>query len=354
MSDADSMLIHFNALVHGLKSHLLPAAKLEEMLAQGDVTRLTEMMLDTSYRKEMAEALTRAHGADAVEEAVHRSRAAMFNTLARRAQGDFGQLVAIFLARLDLAAVKYLIRSKHHGLAEEEILAGSRPGVSMSLPQFQEFARSESMEELINKLVSWNTQLCKPLRAALPAYRDKNDPALLEDAIDFEYFSKSARALKNNEDDNAKALASYLSEEIDRMNLRTIFEHHTWSKDKEGLLQRLIPGGTLPQSTIEAMANALDAAAAIEFLAGTRYQSLTEELVQYLQTHRFAPVERYFDRLIDHQLHRLALRDPFGIGVVMHFVWLKFNEGVNLRLIARGLGGSVPLGRVREELYLQN
>lgn len=352
--DAEPMVIHFNALVHALKSQLLPRGVYDEYLAMPSVERLTESLLESSYRKEMAEALTRFHGADAVEDAVQRNRSNQVAMLARRTQGEFGDLIGIFLSRLDLGAVKFLIRAKHHGLTTEETTAGGNPSISMSLAQFHELARAESMEELVTQLIAWNSQLTRPLRGALPAYREKNDPAILEDALDMEFFSKSARTLRGLDDQNANALSWYLRVEIDRINLRLVFENFQYGGDKEGVLKRLVPGGTLSKSLMESIANAGDATAAMELLSGTRYQALGEQLFQFLQTKRFAPVERYFDRLISTQLRRLALRDPFGIGVVMDYVWLKFNEGVNLRLIARGLAGSVPTGRVREELFLQN
>jgi V/A-type H+-transporting ATPase subunit C len=354
MSDSDTMVVHFNALVHALKSQLLPQVAYEEYLSLHSVERMSESLLDSSYRKEMAEALTRGHGADAIEEAVQLNRARQFAMLARRASGDFGDLVNIFLSRMDLAAVKFLVRAKHHGLKEEEITAAGNPGVSMTQPQFHDLARAESMEDLVTQLLAWNSQLCRPLRGALAEYREKNDPAILEDALDMEYFSKSARALRGIEDENAKALSWYLRVEIDRINLRLIFQCFQYKGDKDAVATRLVPGGTLTSSQLQSMLGAADATAAMDQLSGTRYQALGEQLFQFLQTNRFAPVERRFDRLVATQLRRLALNDPFGIGVVMDYVWLKYNEGVNLRLIARGLAGSVPVGRVRDELFLQN
>jgi vacuolar-type H+-ATPase subunit C/Vma6 len=75
-----------------------------------------------------------------------------------------------------------------------------------------------------------------------------------------------------------------------------------------------------------------------------------DELYPLLQTRRFAPVERFLERMVMLELRRMARNDVFGLGVVMDYVWQKFNEVVNLRLIARGLGGNLPVGRVREEL----
>lgn len=352
--DAETMVIHFNALVHGLKSNLLSNAAFDEMLQLPTVDRLTESLLESSYRKEMAAALTRYHGADAVEDAVQRSRATEVAMLVRRAGGEFGELVEIFLSRLDIGAVKYLIRARHHSLHADEIIGGGNPGVSMTLPVFQDLARTESMEELVTQLIAWNSTLCRPLRAALNDYREKNDPAVLEDALDMNYFSKSARKLQSLESDDAKSLSWYLRVEIDRINLRLVFEGLQYGTPRENVQSRIVRGGTLSSQVLDAMIAAPDAAAAMELISQTRYQALSEQLYQLLQTKRFAPVERMFDRLISAQLRRLALRDPFGIGVVMDYVWLKFNEGVNLRLIARGLAGSVPMGRVRDELFRQN
>lgn len=316
MAESDASVVHFNSLVHALKSKLLPTSAYEEFMTFHSVDRLGESLLDSSYRKEMAEALTRSHGADAIEEAVQRNRSAQVALLSRRTQDEFGDLVQLFLGRFDLGAVKFLLRAKHHGLSESDIVASGNPSISMTTPQFQDFARAESIEALVNQLISWNLPLCRPLRKALAAYREKNDPAVLEDALDMEYFSKSARILRDNEDENAKALAWYLRVEIDRVNLRLVFENFQYQGSLEELLARVVPGGTLSRATVESMARANDAIAAMEVLNSTRYQALAEQLVKFIQTNRFAPAERLFDRLVAVQLRRLALRDPFGIGVV--------------------------------------
>ena len=47
----------------------------------------------------------------------------------------------------------------------------------------------------------------------------------------------------------------------------------------------------------------------------------------------------------------MARVDPFGLSIVMEYAWLKYNEMVNLRLVARGLAGHLPKGRVREQLH---
>ena len=62
-------------------------------------------------------------------------------------------------------------------------------------------------------------------------------------------------------------------------------------------------------------------------------------------------MERFFERILMRNVRQSARNDVFGVGVMMDYVWMKYNEVVNLRLIARGLAGNLPAGRVRDELY---
>jgi vacuolar-type H+-ATPase subunit C/Vma6 len=39
-----------------------------------------------------------------------------------------------------------------------------------------------------------------------------------------------------------------------------------------------------------------------------------------------------------------------SFAVLMHYAWAKYNEVVNLRLIARGAAARLPLGKIREEM----
>ncbi|MBI2435031.1 MAG: V-type ATPase subunit [Candidatus Hydrogenedentes bacterium] len=349
---AEAASIHLNARVRGMKSSLFTSAEIEEMLQQGDLQRLIERLLDSPYRTELAEALTRYHGADAVEDAVSRNLVATFNALIRRAQGELQTLVSLFLQRWDLAAVKSLLRMRHHNLSPEQIGAGLMPGPSLTVPLLSELAAQDSMEALLTGLAGWNREMVRPLARLLPAYRDAHDLGLLEEALDRHYFVETARRLQNSEDEDLQMLRQYLRMEIDRINLRTVFGYLQGSKSGPLADERLLPQGLLPVTFLKDMAGSADVAAAMEKMASTLYESAVEELFPLLQTHRFAPLERFLERIVMHEIRRMARRDVFGLGVVMDFAWLKYNEAVNLRLIARGHAGHLPVGRVREELNL--
>ena len=352
MADMDPFVVHFNARVHGMKADLLSKHVVESYLEQGDLSRMVDELLDSAYRTEMAEALTRYEGADAVEEAVSRNLVATFQTLLSRAHGDFRDLVALFLARWDLMAVKSIIRIQHHQLDAASVGSALMPGPNLTPPILKELVQSDSMDALVHGLIGWNRELCRCLRGALPAYQESNDPAVLEEALDKAYFVDNAARLRGSDNSDALMVQSQLQAEIDRINLRTVFQRIDTGGDIDRPLDEIfLAQGTLPKSLLHQMANASDSSAAMEQLGRTRYAQLVEELYPLLQTNRFSPMERFFERLLMHNVRQSARNDVFGIGVMMDYVWLKYNEAINLRLVARGLAGNLPVGRVRDELY---
>ena len=354
MSDEEvpPQIAYFNSRVHAMKSELLANGTLEEMLTRESVQPLIDSLLDSEYRTEMAEALSRFTGADAIEDALSRNLATTFNRMVKGATGEFRDLVKIFLSRWDLSAVKGLLRCQHLGLDQATALEEIYPGPSLPLPLLREMAAADSMDRLVQDLMSWNRTLCGNLRKALPEYQESNQLTILEDALDRAYFVEQAKALGDSEDENAQILAAFLRAEIDRINLRSLFMFFQGGETADKLKERLLPQGTISTQRVEAMAATGDLGTALSQLEGGNYAPLLDEYLEYVQSKRFGPVERYFERLLMHTLTRLARGNVFGIGVMMNYVWLKYNEVVNLRLIARGVAGSIPKGRVRDEIYL--
>lgn len=352
MADMDPFVLHFNARVHGMKRDLIGSRALDEFLEQGDLVRFTETLLDSAYRTEMAEALTRYKGADAIEEAVSRNLIYTFQTLLGRSHGEFRELVELFLSRWDLMAVKSLLRCRHQGIDGAAMGSALIPGPRLTPPIIADLCELDSMESLVRALVAWNRELCGCLSKALPGYLETNNLAILEEALDRAYFSENAARLKAAGDEDSQMLRAQLQAEIDRINLRTVFQHiDSKGAMADGLDSRFLTEGSLPKALLRQMAATSDPAAAMTLLGRTRYSSLVEELYQLLQTGRFSPMERFFERVLMKNVRQSARNNVFGIGVMMDFAWLKYNEVVNLRLIARGLAGNLPKGRVRDEMY---
>jgi len=350
MENTDALAPYMNSRICGMRSRLLPQAEFENLLDLGDAVRMADALLASPYQQEMAEALTRFHGADAVEEAVTRNLVATFNTLFGLTQGRLRELTQIFLTRWDLIAVKSLLRARRHGLDEATASIGLMPGPGMPVALQRSFLAHETLEALVGALASWKPALCAVLEEALPQYQATNDIAILEERLDREYFVSSVQALRSAEDDDAKILRTALQMEIDRINMRTIFQLKDPSMGVEALSERLVPHGLLRADTLQNMANARDAQHASELLGGTVYKEMSDRFFMFVTTLRFSPLERVFDSLLIRHLKRQSHIHVMSIAVLMHYTWLKYNEVVNLRLIARGVASKLPRGRIREEV----
>ncbi len=350
MENTDALAPYMNSRICGMRSRLLPRAEFENLLDLGDAARMADALLSGTYQQEMAEALTRYHGADAVEEAVTRNLVATFNTLFGLTQGRLRELTQVFLSRWDLIAVKSLLRARRHNLDAATASIGLMPGPSMTVALQKSFLDHETMESLIGALVAWKPGLCAVLEEALPAYQATNDVALLEERLDRDYFVTSVKELSAADDEDAKILRKALQMEIDRINMRTIFQLRDPGMSPEALAEQLLPHGLLRPGTLQSMANARDPQHAAELLSGTVYKELSDKFFMFIQTLRFSPLERLFDSLLIHHLKRESRVHVMSIAVLMHFTWLKYNEVVNLRLIARGEASKLPRSRIREEV----
>ncbi|MBN2309806.1 MAG: V-type ATPase subunit [Candidatus Hydrogenedentes bacterium] len=332
-----------------MKSMLFDRAQYEDLLDQADLSMLIEVLLNSPYGHEMAEALTRFQGAAAVEEAVSRNLAENYRRLVALCRGreEIGGVspVAVFFERWDLIAAKSLLRARHAGLHPRAAMAVLVPGPGMGVALLRELAEREDMEGLVHGLAAWNPALCAPLVDALAVYAAERDVSVLEERLDRSYFVEQAARLTEPGDDDCELLRHVLQMEIDRINLRIVFR-----SGDDARAARLVEGGTLSRRTLQGMADAPSAAEAMEFLGNTAYRELVEGLFQFLQSARFSPLERLFDLFIITYLKRIARVRVLSLAVLMHYAWLKYNEVMNLRLIAQGEARHLPRGRIREEL----
>lgn len=350
MPRLDTLAVHMNARVRGMKSELFTTQQLDAFLDSGDVDQMAQSLLDSPYKTEMAEAMTERSGADAIELGVSRNLFATYQRLMRAAQGHLRAPVHLFLTRWDLAAVKALLRNRHHGLDAETGQGSLVPGPTLTVALMNDFANRPTMEDLVSALVSWNASLCGPLAANAEAYHGEAALQQLEDALDYNYFVKNARKLRSSKDVNGELLHRVLKMEIDRINLRMLLQHGQSGTTAPFDLERLLPSGQLSGAVLEAMAGARDAADAMEHLGGTRYADLAERLAAFVQTNRYAPIDRMMELMMIQFLGRMSRERIMTTAILMYFAWLKYNEVINLRMIARGEARHLPRGRVREEV----
>ncbi|MFO7973780.1 MAG: V-type ATPase subunit [Candidatus Hydrogenedentota bacterium] len=340
-------IVYMVARVHGMKSRLLSRDELEDLLDQQDVEAVIEVLLTSEYQEEMARALATHSGANAIEEAVSRHVLLAFQQLLDTSGPRYRPYAALFLARWDLMTVKQLLRrrfAQDHGVYSRDL---PMPGPTLGVPLIKHLSELDSLEALIQGLVAWNRELCACLWGVHSTDGTEGELRVLEDALDRTYLVENVRSLAGNPDLNAQLLRNVLRLSIDGINLRILLHDKAHQDAHEDWL---LPEGTMSKRVAAKMMAAEDVESAMVLLESTPYRELVEGLYMFLQTGRFSPLERMFEQQLAKELRRMARRHGMTLAPLMYYAWLKYNEVVNLRLIARGGTRHLPRGRIREEM----
>lgn len=350
MFETEAFAAHITARVRGMQAHLLSTSELDALLERGDMQAIIDALLDSPYEHELAESLSRYEGVDAVEDAVSRNLVATFAKLRRVCGGGFKELGKIFVGRWDLIAVKSLLRNRHHQLDADTGAQTLFPGPSLPVPLMQELAGKNSMEALVQGLAAWNTRMCRRLVDSVADYQGTNQLSILEEALDQGYFLDSMRRLNGAEDDRGVYVRKLLRMEIDRINLRILFAPKAEGTSPEDVLERVVPRGILSDTVLQGMASAPTPERALQVLENTRYAHLAEGVAESVATGRFSQLDRQFETSIMGNLKRATQQRSMGIASVMSYGWLKYNEVINIRIIARGASVHLSQDRIRSEV----
>jgi len=347
---ADSFASFTNARVRGMKSALLSRNELESMLDNGKIDQIGDTLLKSPYEVELAEALSRYQGADAVEDAVSRNLVNTFSRLLAMCREDSAAVAEIFISRWDLGAVKALLRNRHHGIGAEPGVSSLVPSASMPHAVQKELAAQDTMESLVRGLVAWSASLCRPLIEALPTYQETKNLRVLEDALDRGYFVSNLVRLGSYRSDDAKFLQELLRAEIDRINLRRLFEPRPAGTSAEDVVRELLPRGMLSDAVLREIASSPTPDRAAEVVSRTPYGDMADALANFALTGRFSTLERQFEMKFLDKLRRAAQRQGIGLASLLRYAWLKYNEVTNLRIIALGLAARLPKARLEQEI----
>ncbi len=341
---------YITARVRGMKSTLLSRNELVGMVDHARLDAMGEALLKSPYEDEMAEALTRYQGAEAIEDAVSRNLVNVFAKLKNMCREESAELADIFITRWDLSAIKALLRNRHHGLDAETGASSLVPSPSMPQAVQKELASHDTMDALVRGLSAWNPSLCRGLVEALPVYQETNNLRVLEEALDRNYFVDNVRRLEQFKSDDAKFIQELLRSEIDRINLRRLFEPRAPGSDVEEIMRQMLPKGTLPQDTLREIASANNPQRAAEIVGRTSYGDMAEALQAYAETGKFSYLERQFELRFLDKLKRAVQRQSLGLAILLRYAWLKYNEVMNLRIIAHGLAVHLPKARLEQEV----
>jgi vacuolar-type H+-ATPase subunit C/Vma6 len=350
---------YLNARVRGMSTQLFAPEFYDHALASLSGSLLMDSLLASPYAAEVRHELAvrgSSSVARAVESAAVRNTQAAFAKVLAMAPPEPRRLLAVLINRWDVANVLALARALLAGAGPQETRAALLPIGELSESQLLELAAERHLESLADSLTSWGHGFAFALRRALRECENPADPRALEHAVYDGYFSWALPQLKAS--DRPQALVrDCVRMQIDFTNvgaaLAAVRDRSRGSEGEAVTRPEPIPRGMIPAAVLQELASADSLEAALESLMETYFAPGVEKgILAFGQARSLAVMERFLEEVVLERGCRLFRKDMLGMSVPVGFVWRKYCELANLRLLARGAAYHIPSNAIRQELVL--
>jgi V/A-type H+-transporting ATPase subunit C len=340
-----------NARIKGMKSRLLAPSVFETLILKPDVESIIAELENTPYKEEIEKATVQFSGIKCIEVALRKDFTNAFRKILRFMEGDPAEKhIKILLSRWDIQNIKTILRGKNIHLTSAEILECLVPAGQLDDTTLIELIKQPDVKAVIDLLATWGIEYAKPLTRNFKEYSEKRDLSVLEYAIDKFYFENALDKLSEKSYDD-RILLDMITMEIDVTNIKNVLTMIRDRIDIEEAEIFLITGGQrLNIERLMAMIRTGTLEGAIKFLDATPYNFLSELPAHVFRTEKISVIEKELEKyLIKRGISRF-LGDPLSIAVAVGYVWAKYNEITNIRIIARCKTADITEKEIREEL----
>ena len=317
---------YINARVKVMKSHLLPPNRVLEFFASQDLEAFIQALADTPYNMELQEALSRFRGARAADEALAQNFYHATRRILSFADGSPRLQIEVVLLRYDLQNIRAIVRGRHTGKSEEEILATLYPGGLLSEAKLRELLQQPDLRAIADTLVTWMHPLGRAVRQGVEAAQRSESLLDIEIALDRAYAQFGLR-VADGEGGGEATFRRFLQAQITGTNVKTALKLRRMRElGREERARFYILGGAIALDRFLAFA---DPMSSISEIAGLPLLG-----AQLTGTESLLEMERAIDRGFQRMAAQMYLADPLAIGVVIGYLTRKATEVSNLRVIA--------------------
>jgi vacuolar-type H+-ATPase subunit C/Vma6 len=350
MSDYD----YLNARVRGMSTDLLSGDFYDQVLSTFSESTLMDALRGSAYGPGLQETLSRRGQGSvihAIEVALRTAVSAAFARILAAASGEPRRLLALQLNRWDVANVVALLRGRHAGVEPHEALTAVLAFGELGENHLRELAAETDAERLADALTTWKQPIGFELRRAILECGAAHQPRVMERALYGAYFAWALAQLREG-DPQERIVRESIRRHIDLMNIVAILGQVREKEETPGDLE-LYERGTLDGKYLRGLRSSETLEDAFESLVGTWLEPGVEKgILTYGQSQSLGVMERFLEAVAVERACRYFREDLLGISVPMGFIWRKYSEYVNLRLLARGALFRMPTSIVRLEMVI--
>jgi len=342
---------YVNARIKGMKSRLLAPPVFETLILKPDVESIIAELENTPYKQEIERATVQYSGIKCIEVALRKDFTNAFRKILGFMKGGESETyINILLSRWDIQNIKTILRGKNIHMTSPEIVECLVPAGQLDDTTLIELIKQPDVKAVIDLLATWGIEYAKPLTRNFKEYSEKRDLSILEYAIDKFYYENALNKLGEDSYDS-RIILDMITTEIDVTNIKNVLKMIRDKIEIEEAETFLIKGGiTLDIEKLLSMLRSGTLEGAIKVLDPTPYKFLSELPADVFKTEKISVFEKELEKyLISRGISRF-LGDPLSIAVAVGYVWAKYNEITNIRIIARCKTADITEKEIREEL----
>lgn len=343
---------YVNARIRAMKSRLLDRSLLELLINKPDLDSLISELEKTAYREELEKSGVLFKGITRIEVAIRKDLVRTFRTILNFIRGEDAEtLLTIILHRWDIQNIKTVLRGKKIQASPSEILECLIPAGELDEAALTELVKQPDVKTVIDLLATWGIVYARPLILNFKEYTETRDMLVLEYALDTFYYEDALSTLKAEESDDARILKSIIITEIEINNIKTVLRVIRDRIDREEAKGYLIKGSTeFDTERLLSLMKTGTIEGALKQLEGTRYQFLTKVPLEYVAAEKISAFEKELEKYLVKKAIGQFLGDPLSISIPIAYIWAKYTEVTNIRIIARCKVGEMSEKELREAL----
>jgi vacuolar-type H+-ATPase subunit C/Vma6 len=336
-----------------MHSNLLAREFYEQILLSQGTAPLVDALLSSSYSTHIREALERDRSVSGIEWGLRRNLFDTFEKIRALAAPKPRQLLNIQFRMWDTQNIIAIIRGKAAELLPEEILTAVFPAGELGDVELEELAAEDNVKTVIDALTAWNFPFTFELQKVIRKYSGQFNCAFMEPRFMRIFFEWALDNL-TVEDEDHNLLRNHIRNQIDLLNVKNVL----WAVSQVQSGRRPdrivpIPGGRITARMLSEVEKSSSLEMSFEILADTYFRrAIDRGILAFGESRRLAVMERFLDIEIVETGCKMFRADPLGIGVPMGYVWRKYNEFINLRILLRDNSFGKPAPAIREELFL--
>ncbi len=333
---------YINARIRGMKSRLLREDKYAELLSKRKLSEFVESMKDTPYK----DFLPPSYPEPSLQEIIEGVNAEALNSLGKIikfSSGKSGRLLFSVLQRFTLSNIRAIIRGKMKKIPSDEIKESLFPIYPLDMPQIDELLRKETAFEVAELLITWRIKLPFPVTREILKVIRSEDLSETEYYLEKGYFEGTLNELGNSQDD--RIILHVLKSWIDVRNIIGSLLLLKYNIKPAGKI-KYIEGGYLSDRILKRISEATNLEEGLKVISVTPYKKIFSNGKTDISS-----FEKRFEESLTAWALEGFIKDPLSIAVPVAYIFSKYNELINLRIIIYGIDQEIPPQEIKKYLF---